>query len=122
MKVEREVLDILFPKVRAELLRLLFTAPIRQRYVRELMRMSGFALRTVQQELNGLTAARLVRSWSNGYYRFYQANRDHPMFLDLLRIVQTSERLPRVKDSPRPRPRRIRKRQKESFRAGWNRG
>jgi hypothetical protein len=37
MKASPTVLDILFPKVRAEILRLLFSYPARQRYVRELM-------------------------------------------------------------------------------------
>ena len=100
MKTPPAVLDILFPKVRAEILRLLFTDPARQRYVRELMVMSGLALGTVQEELANLTAAGLITNWSNGYQRFYRANRDHPLFSAVLRIVQTSARLPRVKKAP----------------------
>ena len=105
MKTPPEVLDILFPKVRAEVLRLLFSDPTQQRYVRELMAMSGLALRTVQEELANLSAARLVTSWSNGYHRFYRANREHPLFTNLLRIVQGSARLPRVKKPPLRRKR-----------------
>jgi predicted transcriptional regulator len=105
MKSPPEVLDILFPKVRAEVLRLLFSDPAQQRYVRELMTMSGLALRTVQEELGNLSAAGLITSWSNGYHRFYRANRDHPLFSHLLRIVQTSARLPRVKRPPARRKR-----------------
>jgi predicted transcriptional regulator len=119
--IEPEILDILFPKVRAEILRLLFTAPAKQRYVRELARMSGLALRTVQEELSHFTAARLVTRWSNGYHLFYRANRDHPMFLDLLRIVQTSARLPRVKELPSRRRRRVRKHRAPRLREGSNR-
>ena len=66
MKAPPAVLDILFPKVRAEILRLLFSDPTRQRYVRELMVMSGLALRTVQEELANLSAAGLLTSWSIG--------------------------------------------------------
>ena len=44
MKAAPSVLDILFPKVRAEILRLLFSEPAQQRYVRELMVLSGLAL------------------------------------------------------------------------------
>lgn len=106
MKAQAEVLDILFPKVRAEILRLLFSNAKKQRYVRELMTMSGLALRTVQVELTKLSAVGLVTSWSNGYHRFYRANRDHPLFPYLLRIVQASARLARVKKrSPTPRQR-----------------
>ena len=47
-KTGRDVLDVLFPKVRAELLRILFDGARREHYVRELMQVSGLALRTVQ--------------------------------------------------------------------------
>jgi predicted transcriptional regulator len=95
-----KVLDILFPKVRAEILRLLFFEPAQERYVRELVVMSGLALRTIQEELANLSAAGLVTSWSNGYHRFYRANRRHPLFPELRRIVRTSARLPGVRKPP----------------------
>ena len=94
MKAKLPALDFLFPKVRAEILRVLFSEPKKQRYVRELMVMSGLALRTVQEELATLTALGVVTSWSNGYHRFYRANRDHPLFAALLAIVRESARLP----------------------------
>ena len=68
--------------------------------------MSGLALCTVQDELRKLSAIGLVTSWSNGYQRFYRANRDHPLFLELLRIVQLSARLPQTKHSVLRRQRR----------------
>ena len=106
MKATPPILHILFPRVRAEILRLLFADPARQRYVRELVAMSGLALGTVQEELANLTAAGLITSWSNGYHRFYRANRDHPLFSALLRIVRMSAQLPPVK---RPLRRREKK-------------
>ncbi len=87
------LLDLLFPKVRAEILRLLFVDPKKERYVRELMTLSGLALRTVQEELATLTAVGVVTSWSNGYHRFYRADRAHPLFSHLFGIVQMSARL-----------------------------
>lgn len=105
MKPSPTILDILFPRVRAEILRLLFSDPARQRYVRELMAMSGLALRTVQEELANLSAAGLITSWSNGYHRFYRANRQHELFSHLLHIVQASALLPRVKKAPSRRKR-----------------
>ena len=78
---------------------MLFITPKKQRYVRELMTMSGLALRTVQDELRKLSAIGLVTSWSNGYQRFYRANRDHPLFSELLRIVELSAQLPRTNHS-----------------------
>jgi len=99
LKSESTILNVLFSRVRAEILRSLFTTPKKQRYVRELMTMSGLTLRTIQDELRKLSAIGLVTSWSNGYQRFYCTNRDHPLFSELLRIVQLSERLPRTKPS-----------------------
>src|SRR5438552_14850121 len=96
MNSKRAVLNVLFPQVRAEVLRLLFATPSKQRYVRELMNMSGLSLHTVQDELRKLGAVGLVTSWSSGYHRFYRANRDHVLFENLAGIVQLSERLPKT--------------------------
>jgi hypothetical protein len=109
MRVKLSALDLLFPKVRAEILRILFSEPKKQRYVRELTAMSRLALRTVQEELATLAALGVVTSWSNGYHRFYRANRDHPLFSHLLAIVIASERLPKS-PAPAHRQRRRRKR------------
>ena len=68
----------LFPVVRAQVLRLLFTNPGQELYTRELARLSFLALRTVQDELAKLESAKLVVSRSNGYQRFYRANAKHP--------------------------------------------
>jgi hypothetical protein len=96
---ERAILDVLFPKVRAQLLRLLFDLPQKQRYVRELASMSGLALCTIQDELRRLTAVGLLTTWSNGYHRFYRANKNHPLFPQMIRLVQISARLPQTKHS-----------------------
>jgi len=84
--------------------------------VRELMTMSGLALCTVQDELRKLSAIGLVTSWSNGYQRFYRANRDHPLFSELLRIVQLSARLPQTKHSALRRQRRPLRQRKQGRR------
>jgi predicted transcriptional regulator len=109
MKLKLSALDLLFPRVRAEILRVLFSESKKQRYVRELTAMSGLALRTVQEELATLTALGVLTSWSNGYHRFYRAKRDHPLFSHLLAIVHTSARLPKS-TAPAHRQRRRRKR------------
>ena len=96
------------PKVRAQLLRLLFDLPQKQHYVRELASMSGLTLCTIQDELRKLTAVGLLTSWSNGYHRFYRANKDRPLFPQLVRLVQLSTRLPQTKHSALHRRRRQR--------------
>ena len=103
-KSEHEILDVLFPVVRAKLLRLFFTTPPKQHYVREIVNVSGLTLHTVQDELRKLSAVGLLTSSSNGYHRFYRANRGHLMYPNLLGIVQLSETLPRAKSSALGRP------------------
>jgi hypothetical protein len=105
---KKTVLDVLFPRVRAELLRLLLLEPAQQRYVRELMSMSGLALHTIQDELRKLNALGLIVTWSNGYHRFYRANQDHPLFQSLLHIVRGSVKLPSPKQKLLRQPRRRR--------------
>jgi len=73
-------------------LRLLFFPPQKERYVRELMGMSGLRLSTVQDELRKLSALKIITSRSNRYHRFYRANREHSLFADLVHIVEVSER------------------------------
>jgi len=107
MKAKPGVIDLLFPEARAAILRLLFSNTRVQRYIRELMVMSGLALRTIQEELAILSAAGVITSWSNGYHRFYKANRDHPLFPDLRNIIQKSSRLPHPK-LPKHRRRKMR--------------
>ena len=77
----------LFPTVRAEILRLLFTNPRQELYVRELARLSYLSLRTVQEELANLYDAGILVSRSDGYHRFYRANSEHPLYLTLRRLV-----------------------------------
>jgi DNA-binding transcriptional ArsR family regulator len=78
----------LFPVVRAEVLRLLFTNRGVELYTRELARLSFLALRTVQDELAKLEAAELIVSRSNGYQRFYRANPRHPLYAALAQVVR----------------------------------
>ena len=109
MSSKKTVLDVLFPRVRAELLRLLFAEPPQHRYVRELMNMSGLALHTIQDELRKLNTVGLIVTWSNGYHRFYRANQDHTLFDSLLHIVRRSVHLPSPKQLLQRQPRRRRR-------------
>jgi DNA-binding GntR family transcriptional regulator len=73
--------------MRAEILRLLFTNPGQELFVRELARLSFLSLQTVQDELGKLQAAQLIVSRTNGYHRFYRANSKHPLYMTLRRMV-----------------------------------
>ena len=61
-KGEKTILQILFPQVRAELLRAFFSTPPKQRYVRELVAITGLAMHTIQDELRKLSAIGLLVS------------------------------------------------------------
>ena len=83
----KTLLHGLFPVVRAEVLRLLFINPGQELYVRELARLSFLSLQTVQDELEKLEAADLISSRNNGYQRFYRANRQHPLFVTVRKLI-----------------------------------
>src|ERR1041384_8218202 len=70
--MKADALDLLFPVVRAEVLRELFHHTQREMYVREIARWTDLALRTVQRELATLTGIGLVTSRTNGYHVFYR--------------------------------------------------
>jgi DNA-binding transcriptional ArsR family regulator len=103
-RIKQTLLHRLFPVVRAEVFRLLFTNPGQELYTRELARLSDLALRTIQDELAKLEAAQLIVSRSNGYQRFYRANPKHPLYRHLTAIVRKSAAHPKTK--PRPLPSR----------------
>jgi predicted nucleotidyltransferase len=81
------ILETLFPKGRARLLRLLFANPDTELHLRELSRQSGLSLGAVQDELEKLCAIDLVLSRHDGNRRYYRANASYPIFPDLRQIV-----------------------------------
>jgi predicted transcriptional regulator len=93
---KRTILHVLFPEVRAKVLQALFASRAKPRYVRELSLITRLALHTIQDELRKLAAANLVIGSTNGFRRFYRANRGHPLFNDLCHIVSVSETVPRI--------------------------
>jgi hypothetical protein len=114
MRSQKTFLEVLFPKARAEIFRLLFGSKRRPRYIRQLMGDSGLALRTIQDELKRLNAIGVVTSHSDGFHRFFAANTAHPLFREITRIAEMSERLPSARHSELFRRSRARKRRKRS--------
>lgn len=80
-------IKVIFPKVRAEILRLLFSDPARELHLRDLSRHAGLALRTIQQEVAKLARADLLVARRDGNRLYYRANTAHPIFSDLHGIV-----------------------------------
>jgi predicted nucleotidyltransferase len=82
-----KLLDVLFPQVRAEVLRLLFADESQELHLRELTRQSGLSLGTLQTEVEKLSAADLLLSRRDGNRRYFRANAVHPLFADLRQLV-----------------------------------
>ena len=81
------LLEVIFPRVRAEVLRLLFADEGRELHLRELTRQSGLSLGTLQTEVKKLCAVDLLLSRRDGNRRCFRANVAHPLFADLRQLV-----------------------------------
>ena len=81
------LLDIVASKGKAEVLRLLFGVQPQEFHLRELVRKSKLALRTVQLEMERLVKAGLVTSRRDGNRLYYRANRNSPVYPDLRNLV-----------------------------------
>ena len=79
--------EILSSKVRAEIFRLLFGLNGTALHMREIERRTGFAIGTIQTELKKLLRLDLVYSKRDGNRIYYEANKDHPLFADIRRLV-----------------------------------
>ena len=55
--------------------------------MREIARRSGFAIGTIQTELRKLLRLDLVYSKRDGNRTYYEANKAHPLFADIRRLV-----------------------------------
>lgn len=81
------LLEALFPKVRCEILRLLFAHPEQELHLRELARQGGLTVGTIQQEVAKLTSADLLTPRRDGNRLYYRANKDHPIFPELQSLI-----------------------------------
>lgn len=97
--------------VRAEVFRLLFMNRGQELYTRELARLSFLALRTIQDEVGRLEAAKLIVSRTNGYHRFYRANPKHPLYAALTEIARkgAGQKKANPRTLPSRRPRRVKR-------------
>jgi hypothetical protein len=104
--VENDLLHLLFPHVRAEILRILFFDPTRETYGREATRVTTLALRTVQRELAILESAGFVTSRKRDGRRLFRANCKHRLFPALQQLViNSASGRPFISKAKRPRRR-----------------
>ena len=90
----------IFPKVRAELLRLLFVDSEQSLHLRDLARLSGLAVGTVQREIANLRNADLIVERRDGNRLYFTANTAHPIFPELQGIARKTMGLgPQLSDA-----------------------
>jgi predicted transcriptional regulator len=80
--------DALFTKTQQRLLALVYGQPDRSLYLNELVRLAQVGRGSVARELVKLTDSGLVTMTRQGNQNHYQANRDNPIFHELVHIVQ----------------------------------
>jgi predicted nucleotidyltransferase len=87
---------LLGTRARRRLLARIYGDPDREFYLRELVRLTGLAPRTVQVELDRLVAAELVMERRSGNRRYLRANIRHPLFRPVYDIVARTDGLAAV--------------------------
>jgi len=83
-----KTIDAIFPKARAEILRILFSQEDTELHMREIVRRSGLTLHAIQKELASLAAAEIVTSRRDGNRQYFRANKANPIYLELRGIAQ----------------------------------
>lgn len=76
--------DALFPKTRQRILGLLFSAPERELYLREIARLADVTVSAIQRELDQLSHAGILLETKRGNQRVFRANRDCPLYEELV--------------------------------------
>ena len=80
--------ELLSSKIRAEIFRLLFgVAPDTELHMREIERRTGFAIGTVQKELQKLQRLEIISRLKDGNRVYYRANTAHPLYPDIRSLV-----------------------------------
>jgi len=85
------VASIIGSKAREAILLRLFLDPEREFYLREIVRLTRFAPRTIQTELDNLVQQDLLKERRSGNRRYLQANSEHPLFRSLQELLLRSE-------------------------------
>lgn len=80
-------LELFASRAGAAILAETFGAPDRELYLRELARLTGFAPRTIQLELNRLVGTGLLTDRRDGNRRYVRAAKSHPLYAPFREIV-----------------------------------
>ena len=75
-------------ETRAEVLRLLFDGLGQEYYLRELERLTSTGIKSLQKEVKHLQSHELLKQRVDGNRTYYCANTEHPIFTDLVSMVE----------------------------------
>jgi predicted nucleotidyltransferase len=84
---------LLGPAARRAVLARTFLDPAREFYLRELVRLTGLAPRTIHQEVERLVGADLLAERRDGNRRYLHANERHPLYRPVREIVLKTDGL-----------------------------
>lgn len=79
--------DLIISKVRIKLLQTFLYQPQELFYVRQLVRLTGEEINAVRRELLRMEGAMIVKKESRGNRLYYWVNQNHPLFGDLLSLI-----------------------------------
>jgi len=88
--------EIFSSKVRSEFFRILFGLDLKEYHLREIQRLSGFAVATVRQEAQKLTQLELIIKRDDSNRTYYSANQNHPLYPVLHNLVLKTNGLVQV--------------------------
>jgi DNA-binding transcriptional ArsR family regulator len=86
-------IGVLGPAARRAVLSRMFVDPAREYHLRELVRLTGMAPRTIHQEVEKLVAADLLVERRDGNRRYLRANDRHTLFRPIREIVLKTDGL-----------------------------
>lgn len=96
--------ELLTSNTRAEVMRILFNGLGEEHYLRDLEKLSHVKVNSLQKEVKHLSALDLLKARKDGNRIYYSANTEHPLYPDLVSIVEKTvgvfSELKRVLDDP----------------------
>jgi predicted nucleotidyltransferase len=73
---------------RAEIMKLLFSGTWEEFYLREIEKLCSVQVSSIQKEVKHLTQLDLITARRDGNRIYYRANKEHPIYLDLVSIIE----------------------------------
>ena len=82
------LIDLITSSTRAEIMRILFDGSGKECYLREIEKLTKCQINSLQKEIKHLVSIDLINARKDGNRIYYSANIQHPIYLDLVSIVE----------------------------------